>query len=267
MPTSAWFVGSYPNMTAQDLEVTVTATQETCTITAGDYYLDHPTSSLSLCDALATALNTHSLLSGVTCWLGRDRLIHVDGNGTSFSATWTDTDARDMLGFAGNLSPTATSHDATLVSDYLWVPDRPENPTARLSDIGYTVYDTVVSSSGNTSATIVASQHDSRVWNEFKPNAVPNAYYNDGGSALGGQWVTFYDTVVCKMRRFWVYRNYTHNEASTTDVNFSAAGALGPYKYRPASGALFMNEHNRKIANVEQYHDVTLPVVQVSEYA
>lgn len=263
MPTSSWWVGSWPDMAAQSISVD-SGGAEALSVTAGSYYLSHHTAALSACEALETALETHTAITTATVILSRDRLVRITCD-ASFTLTWTDTDLRDFLGFSSNLTPAATSFTADAVSDYLWVPDRPENPSARLGRHGDIVYDTVISQSGGASPYIVATQHDSRVYNDFDVRFVPNDYYDTGNDG-GGEYRTFFTSTLRRIRNFAIYRDTTHDETDTTDVALASGDHLGPYRMIPSGGPIgFRNM--REIANVEKLHRVQLSVVQATEYS
>lgn len=262
MPLSSWLIGSWPSMPAQSIAVTINANQETLVIASSDYYLEHHTASLSFLDALETALESHSEAPTVTVSLGRDRLVRITSS-AAVAIDWTSdgSGAQSMVGATGNLA-SATDHEMGAVSPFLWVPDRPENPSARLGRTGDTVYDTVVSGSAGdeSSQTIVATQFNVRTFNEFDFRYVPNEYFDTGSDTNnGGQYRAFFDTVVSQFRRFNLYRETIHDEADTTAVSLLSANRIGPYRYRPRGPIRFVND--REIANVEDLHRVRLPVI------
>lgn len=267
MPDSSWLIGSYPSMPEQTLSVTANAVTADVTIDAGSYYLHDHLSSRSLVEVTAAAIQSHTQITTCTGILSRDRMVRFTAD-IAFSLTWTDTVARDVLGFTGNLTPADTTHVADVVSQYLWVPDRESDPDARLGRDGDVMYDTVVSSSGGSDAHIVATQHDSRVINEFDFHHVRTAYFDTGVDVNnGGQYRAFFTEVLRRFRRFKVYENTLHDENSSTDVGLLAGDALGPYRFRPAGGGPIRFSNVRHIPKVEKYHRAVLPVVLTSEYA
>lgn len=263
MPLSSWWIGSFPDMADQTIAVTANAVAENLTIAAGSYYVAHHSSPSSLCEALEDALETHSEITTATVIMSRDRLVRATCD-VAFTLSWTDTDARDVLG-AANWAVSQTTQVAPNVSPYLWVPDRPENPSARIGRDGNTRYDTVVSMSGGSAANIVATQHDERTYNSFDVRFVRNEYYDSGSGSVGGEYRTYFDTVLRRFRRFAVYRQTLHDEADTTAAGLVAGNHLGPYRKVPGNGPIG-NVHNREIAHVERLHRVNLSVVQTSEY-
>lgn len=265
MATGAWFVGSVVNMPSQVMSVTANAVTENCTITAGSYYLDDSSSARSLVEATATALQTHSQISTATCIVSRDRLVRFTAD-VAFTLTWTDTEARDLLG-AANFGSNSTTQASTNVSPILWVPDRPENPSSRLGRDGDIQYDTVVSMSGGSPANIVATQHDERVYNSFDLRFIRNAYWDTGTGNVGGEFRTFHAQILRQLIRFKVYRQTLFDSASTTDVGLLSSNQLGPYRMVPPPGGPIAFQHTREIQNVERLHRVKLDVVQCSEYS
>jgi hypothetical protein len=263
MPTSDWLFGGIPNLAAQTWSVTSNAVTEDIVIPAGSYYLDDSSSALSLVSVVETALNTHSQITNtVSCYLARDRLVYI-ADDNPINITFTDTDARDILGFTGNLSGD-DGYTAQRVSPHLWVPDRPGITAARLGRHGDEVYDTQVSSSGGSDATIVATGHDVRLHNEFDYRHVPFDYY-DAGDDLGGQWRTFFTTTVRRFRHIKIYQNTLHDEASDTAVGLLNSNRVGPYRWR-ASGTIRYETRN-EFENVHNMGRASLPVVVVPEYS
>ena len=263
MPLSSWWVGSFPDLPTQTISVTANAVTEDLDIAAGSYYVAHHSGPLSLCEALETALETHSEITTATVILSRDRLVRVTCD-VAFTLTWTDTEARDVLGCA-NFGVSQTTQVAPNVSPYLWVPDRPADPSARLGRDGDTVYDTVVSQSGGSPANIVATQHDERTYNTFDVRFIRSQYFDSGVGSIGGEYRTFFDTVLRRLRRFALYRDTLHDEADTTSVGLINGNHLGPYRMVPGDGPIgFANR--LELPYVVRLHRATVSVVQTSEY-
>lgn len=263
----AWLIGSRPNVPETTVEVTANSVTENVTIPAGDYYLDDSTASLSLAEAWATALATHSEITAASCVLSQDRLMRtsatVNGTGT-FTATFpANSIVLDMLGYNSNLSPAAASFTADRISSYLWVPGRTESPQlSRLGTEGRYHYDTQILSAGTSHRTAVSnnkrrhalwkfySVDNARVWSEDE---------------LGGEWITFFDTVLVKAWLFKLYRNTTNDESSTSDVSLSSANRQGPYVMVHDGGEI-RSPYERTIPNVEQINTVTLEAHKTIEY-
>lgn len=261
--TGAWWFGARPSMPAQTWSVTSNSVTEDIVIPAGSYYLDDSSSSRSLVSVVETALNGHSQITNtVSCFLARDRLVRITDD-NPIDITFTNTDARDILGFTGNLSGTG-AYEAQNVSDFLWVPDRPADPDARLGRDGDTVDDTVFSSSAGTEATLVATQWDERTWNTFRVDHIPNAY-GDPGTDVGGTYRTFWHEVLRRFRNIAIYDSTLHDETSDTAVGLLASNRHGPYRWRPPGGPV-RYELPRVIPNVHRLHRVSIDVVQTAEY-
>lgn len=259
MPLSTWWIGSHPSMPSQSMQVTANASEETITVAAGDYYLHDSSSSFSYITALATALVTHTQISSVTITLGRDRLVHFVFDPAT-AIEFTDTEGRDMIGMNGNLAST-TDDDADTVSPFLWVPDRPENPSARVGRDGDIVYDTVVSATGGPDSTLVATGFNSRQFNDFDVRYIPDAYFDNGiDTNNGGQYRCFFDTVLRRFRRFKIYRNTLHTEGDETNVGLLGSNQIGPYRYRLNRGPLrFVNE--METGRVARLRRARIPVI------
>src|SRR5688572_3890186 len=122
---------------------------EDITIPAGSYYLEDSTGAYSLCEAVATALDTHTDLSGSACYLGTDRQVYIEVD-ANCTIAFTDIIARNMLGFqTADTSVNDTVHIASLISRYLWVPDKPESPMDAILGVdGHEVKDTKIGISG-----------------------------------------------------------------------------------------------------------------------
>lgn len=262
MATGSWLIGSYETMPAQTWSVTANAVTEDVTIAAGNYYLEDTTTSRSLCEAAQTALNSHSQVADATVVLGRDRLVHIDCS-VALAIDFTDTVARNMLGFQANLL-SATGHDASLISRYLWVPDKPESPEEAILGVeGYTVKNVRAGLSG-LNGHVVITQNDERVYNNFFWDCLlPDRFWTT--NELGGEWHEFWDTVVSQGLRFKLYRNATNDETSETAVNITAGNQLGPYKYR-FSGGRTQFDVRRKQPLADANFRVELPVIVVEDY-
>jgi len=269
MPLSSWLIGSVPNMPAQSMEVTAGGDTETIVVAAtgstGGWYLDDWQSALSYLSALETALETHSRITTATIHLGRDRLVHFAFD-TATAIEFTDSEGQALIGMNGDFA-SATSGVADAISRWLWVPDRPENPSARVGRNGDPVYDTVVSVSPGAASTIVATGFNTREFNDFDFRFIRNADFDSGVDANnGGEWRAFYDIVVRQLRLFKLYRQTQHDEADTTDVGLLASNLIGPYKLRHGRG-LLRNKNRREIKHVDRLHRVQLPVVVATEYS
>jgi hypothetical protein len=264
MVAGSWLVGSYEDMPAQTWSVTANAVTEDVTIPAGSYYLDDSTNSRSLVQAVATALNSHSQISDAVCLLAPDRHVFMETTATNFDVTFTDTVARNMLGFSANLSGDS-SYFAPLYSRYLWVPGKRESPSEAIQGVdGYTVKDTRAGLSG-LGGRVVVTHNDERTYNEFFWDCLTAARFWTT-SELGGEWHEFWDTVVSAGLRFKLYRGTTESSSVDTDVGLLASDQLGPYKHRFTQGGRVAFDVQRKQALADANFRVTLPVIVVADY-
>lgn len=271
MASSSWLIGSYESLPSESLSVTAGASTEGVSLATGSYYVIDPTSSVSLAAALEAALESHSNISTATVTLRENGLINVTCD-TAFTLNWpAGSIAQTMLGFTGNLSPSATSHLASLQSTYVWAADRNEIADARLGTDGWDVTDTVVGMSGTSN--MVATRQNVIKVNEFRWRAVV-------GNSVGGSrnlvWSTsdnnyefrqFWLTTISRFRQFKMYREINYSNVSSTDTDIANQTPLGPYKYRNQGQVSLEDALDRTIPNVEKYWNIRLPVVQVQEYS
>lgn len=260
--TSTFLLGSYPGLTAQDLTIETSGPiRETKTVAAGDYYLDDSQAGKSLLSQVAAAILSHSVVSAVELYVGRDRKVHL-ATTPGVKIEWDDTLLRDLLGWSTDLATSyATSYDAPLISPLLWSPGKTEISDSRLGTQGTPVYDSHVTWGAGTSAPIV-TQHNVAYENSFVWRYVANAR-SWTTSDLGGEYKAFWEYVIRKGWRFKLYRDLTDDPSSTTELSWS--GALGPYSIRPGRGDIAY-DHVREIANYEAFAKITLPVRLVSDY-
>lgn len=222
---TAWIVGS---VKGADYDVTIGASAQNV---AGDLYLYHPTSSLSLLGAMVDAM-TAAGVAGAAAVLTRDRRVKLSAAG-AFSVTWDDTTLRDILGFSGNLAA-ASSYTAPNVSPLLWSPAKPLRP--ELSPRGTAgirsplAYFTTSPADGST----FVVQHGSRVDQRYTCGMVAIDRVFTSAEA-GGEWVRFFDDCAAKGYSFYVYQDVTEESGSTTTATLT--GGLGPYAYTPQGRA------------------------------
>lgn len=261
--TTDLLVGSYPSLPSQTMSVTSSATTEAVVIAAGSRYLYDGGSALDLLLALATAINSHSVVSGCTVVIQRDLRVRIGAN-QNFTLTWpADGVLRGLLGFTGNLSPVANTFTATNISPLLWSAGRPAICEARLGTDGIPVHDTAI---GQAAPGIVrATSHNSYRRNTLSWRYVQNARVWTTSEA-GGEFFTFFREVLRQVRRFKVHRNVTEDLASTTAITLgSPLPSTGAYVYAPPSRPVEM-PWGREFPTVESLHPITCPVVQSPEY-
>lgn len=256
---SDWLIGSYPDFPAQSIAVEdELAASEAQSVATGDYYLIHPTASLSLADQLKAAVNAHSNISDCDTEIMESGKIRIWRTGASnFAITWTNTTVRDVLGFTGNL--TGASSYVASKSAYWWSANRKASPTmSPLGIAGKIVSDAVVGSAGDAT-TRVAENNTYRINNYFW-RYVPVARIWTSSEA-GGEWYAFHDAVIRKGRQFYLWPDV--DEDSTDDAtSVTLANGLGPYK-----AAKINWDYSREIVNVDRLARIDLPVIQVTEFS
>lgn len=263
--TTDLLIGSYPALPAQSISVTVGATTEVIVLPAGNYYLTDGTPGRSLLDALETAIGSHSLLlpADIEVRLLRNRSVRV-ASADACSVQWpSDGVLRDLLGFATNLSPAATSFAAPGISPLLWSAARTATYEARYATNGILVHDTAVGQSAPGIVTATA-------FNSYRTNTLMWRYVlNDRvwtSAEAGGQFVSFWGHCLRRMVRFKVYRNTTEDTTASTAITLGTVlPSSGAYIYAPTERVGAM-PFGREFGFHEYTHPITIPVVSSPEY-
>lgn len=255
MASSAWFFGS---RTLPASVVTVGATA--CNLAAGPYYLHTSTSSLSLATTLAAAIVTGV---GGTCTIQfqRNRLIRITFN-TNRAITWTSTDLRDLLGFEGAGSGSATTHTATLVSPLLWSPGYLATPATIYAVDGYTVNHQSVFKSDDGSQTFCDHYGDETHQELSWTHIVPGRMRVDEADDQGGTFHSFYQECLRYRRRIQWVESVDESDASS-DVA-TVTGFRGPYALREDFSG---NWYRRNVPYAEVSSPLELPLMMPAEYA
>jgi hypothetical protein len=265
MPSSSWLIGSYPSFQAANITVNAAPTgNEVKTIAAGDYYLYHTTAGLSLMKQLELALEDHTDITTVTVELLKNRKAKITSD-TSFTLTWgSSTILRNMLGFAGDLTPAAVSFTATNVSPYHWSPGRTEIAlNSPLGVEGARRKDTAVGESG-TGVFVATGHNDVRVA-EWRWRFCANARVWTSSEA-GGEHEVFWHNVLSQYRRFFHWRAVDEDDASGSSASLSTA--LGPYKMAPHRGLLeYPYAREGEYGMTDARHPVDLSAVKQTEYS
>lgn len=254
--TTAWIVGS-----VRGLDSTVTIAGSAQDI-AGDLYLYHPTSALSLLGAWVAAA-TAAGLGAPTAVLTRDRRVKL-GNGANFTVAWgTDPTLRDLLGFTGNLSG-ASSYTAPNVSPLLWSPAKPLRPD--LSPLGTAGIRTPLAywtQSPYDGSTFVVS-HGSRVDQRYSCVNVPRERVYPEDEA-GGSWIALFDQSASLGASFYVWPEVEEEDGSATAATL--ADGLGPYVLSPSGRApRWGYVRARGLEWLETHADITFDCRIVPEY-
>ena len=215
-------MGSYASMPATEVTVNASLTA----VTDGDFYLWDGTASWSLCALMQNTL-TAAGVAGGACVLQRDGKIKLSAAGV-FSVTWgVGTLLRDMLGFTGNISGSA-SYSAPNQSPLLFMPGKPETPTQqRLGSVGQKTHIVYVASSpyGGTAESV---SHGSVITaGYFFPLVDTDLMVDD--SNTGGTWGRWTEEVAVKAARWKLYREVLEDPTDTAAVTASLDQPLGPY--------------------------------------
>jgi len=252
---TAWLVGS---IKGADHDITIAGSAQNI---AGDLYLYHPTTALSLLGAWVTAA-TAAGLGAPTAVLTRDRRVKL-GNGANFTVTWDDT-VRDLLGFTSNLSG-ASSYVAPNVSPLLWSPAKPLRPElSPRGTLGLRTPQAYWTQSPYDGSPFVVSHGSGRIDQRYSCGmvAIDRVFTT---SQAGGEWVRFFEEVLAKGRSFYVYNDATEESGSTTAA--SLADGLGPYVFAPQGRApTWAYARSRGFEWVDKRADVAFSCRIVPEY-
>ncbi len=264
--TTAWMLGSEPDVPETTISVTCQAITEDLTIPAGDYYPWDSTAANSALDTLSDVLETHSQIGigDISPVLGRDRIPRFSGPFAFSINSWSDLTFRNILGFTGTEAIAGTTQAAAGFSRYLWSPGRCEIPDAPLGSQGLLYRDTAVGMSGN--GVVVRTTNNTGRKNRFQFRLVQRARVMTPTEGPG-EFASFWEAVVSRFYRWKLYRNVTEEDTATdtTDAALVSADVLGPYKWLTSTG-LHEFEYERSISRVELFSPVELPCLLVSEY-
>lgn len=266
MPTTCWCIGAYPDFPSFTIDVDDGTNDDTITVAAGDYYPVHGTSSLSLGNAIASAINAqHTTLSDVTFSITASGRVQFKSTGeTTFSIDFSVSTggiiARDTLGYTGNVSG-AHTHVAPTVSPLFWSPGKTESPVdAPLGVVGQKVRDAV---RGQAATSVMKG----RTFNSYRVNRFWWRFVaNDRGwtsSEANGEYYTFFDQVLSMLRQFILWRSISEDTSDTSTI-ITLTTSLGPYKF---TGDPRKWDLRRELKNVDKLHRIEFPVVQVAEFS
>lgn len=255
MTSSAWFLGS---RTLPASVVTVGATA--CNLAAGPYYLHSGTAALSLFSSLATAI-----VAGVggTCTIAlqRNRLVRITFN-TNRAITWTSTNIRDLLGFEGASSGSASTHTATLISPLLWSPGYLATPTTIYEVDGYEIDHQSIYKSDDGSQ-IYCDHYSSETWQELAwSHIVPTRLRVGEAEDQGGTFHEFHRECLRYRRRFLWVESVDESDASSDIATVSSF--RGPYALREEFDG---NWYRRNVEYADVSSPLSLPLLMPAEYA
>lgn len=262
MTASAWFIGSI-TIPAQTMQILQGATLEAIVLPAGTYYLRHSTAGLSLLDAMVTAINAHSLITGAAAVVRRDRRTQLSATQT-FSITWAaDNVLRNLLGFDANLTPVATSFASTYISPLLFSPGYLATPSTIEGVTGYTVpHQSIRKSADGTQ--VQCDHYGEETWQELSwTHIMPSRLRTAGTTAAqGGTFHQFFQQCAMLRRRFLYHQEIDEDDASTSAVTWDTA--LGCYVLRPEFDG---NWYRRNVPFADVSSPLDLPIHLVAEYA
>lgn len=227
---TAWTVGSaYIPLT------TVEVDNNPSQIAAGHYYLRHTTDALDLLFQIRTQLDG-ILGDGVSqVFIAKDRRVRISAP-APFNLEWP-TSLSSLLGFTGNLIGQST-YTAPSVSPILWSASKPETPQeSPLGTLGRKVFDNKFSTSPDTYQ--LSDGHHTHTVQTFAWSFVPTDRWQtiaqDTGATgtLQGEYTRFFQQVLVKAEKFWLYRAILEDTDSSEPVVWTD-NPLGPYGYRPA---------------------------------
>lgn len=263
--TTAWLMGSEPDVPATTISVTCNAVTEDLAIPAGDYYLWDSTAANSALDMLSDVLETHSEIGigDISPVLGRDRIPRFTGPLAFSIDSWSDLTFRDILGFTGTEAFASTTQAAAGFSRYLWSPGRCEIPDAPLGSQGLPYKDTAKGMSGD--GVVVATTNNTGRKNRFQFRLVQSARVMTSAES-NGEYVAFWDAVVSRYFRWKLYREVTEEDTAVDTTSANLLGeVLGPYKLLQRDG-LDEFAYSRSLSRVELFSPVEIPCLLVSEY-
>lgn len=225
MATSIWYLGSYPDLPAQTLNVGSDAV-----VAAGDYYLHDPASaSRSLLEVTQTALVSGGG-AGADVFLTKAGKVRIEFDG---SETCTlPALLGSLLGYT-TLSWTATGRTADALSPLFWSPGRPEIATMQpIGSTGVPVRDVVVGAApGHRKATY---QNEWRRAQHYLPFVASERVMTTDED--NGELVTFWREVLSAARQLIAIRNVAEDTADETNEATLTGTRLGPWVANVAGG-------------------------------
>ncbi len=260
--TTAWILGSEPDVPATTIEVTANAVTENIVLPASNYYPWDSTAANSALNQLHDALESHSEITSCTAFFGRDRLPVFTCDIAYSIDSWSDLTFRNILGFTGTEAFSALTQTPSGFSDYLWSPGRCEVPDAPLGSQGLPYHDTAVGMSGDN--VVIATTSNSGRKNRLVFRYVRNARVFTADE-LPGEYQRFWDVVVRRFYRWKLYRDITEEDTAADATQTPLTGdVLGPYKWLHTGDVSF--DYEREISRVELFNQVEMPCLLVDEY-
>lgn len=230
---------------------------------AGSIYGHHSTAALSYLDLFAALIASHTDITTVTVKVQEDRKLVVTSD-TAFTLDFnSNTILRDLGGFTGNLTPSNTVFRSPNIPQFLWSPDRTEDPSAALGSQGRKIWEGQDGEApgGNT----IRTRHTSKTVNDFTfPYIAIARLGTDPDSGSPGEYAYWWENFYAPALRWVLFRLETDDESSTTPMDLDEM--LGPYKPRAGSGLDFPWDREQSHATTDAFLRVELNVNKVPEY-
>ena len=252
---SSWVIGSQEDV--PDQTITVNATPYV--LSGSSWYLHDSNDSLNWMAQLEGILDNE--VANASVRLSENRHVRITAD-DAFAIIWSDsTETRDAMGFNASVGST-TDIVATNISPLFWSPSWPERPATPDDIDGWTVKDTVTTSSPS-GQTVRTTQHWESTLQEFDWAQVPIDRIWTVTPGLGGEYRRFFDDVLEPGVRFKLYSDVLESASSTTDAVLG--DALGPYKLR--GGRRNYAWYNRAIPNADQNTNIKIRCQVTDEYS
>lgn len=218
---ASWLVGSF--RLADDATIVVGGND--VIIPAGDYYLRHATTALSLIDVIEAGIAGE--YTGATVRILKNRKVEIDLNGNSETLVIPSA-LQEALGFTSSPYAAATSRTAENVSTLLWSAGWPETTTrSPVGVLGRKVSDRIMVASA-TGATYVVTKHHTTIMADLSWSAVrQDRTWTTDEDGLPGEFRRFFDVVIDPGYRMTLYPNVMEDDASSDEVTWP--DGLGPY--------------------------------------
>ncbi len=251
MAITEWLIGSEPLIDDTPFVVTVGANAENMTLPGGAYYLWDNGSNFDLVGILGDLIATHPDITTCSGYLGRDRLAHFAAD-VPFDLAWGEgsTAVRELLGFAGDLTPAAPTFAAPGQSYALWSPGKRGITSARLGHFGRPVYDSVYGGSANGPVRGVTHASFRRGDWQWKNVPVSRVW----SSEAPGEFIRWWMHVVPRALRFKLALGVDELDGNTSAFSYSAVSP--PLQFEIEGQPEF--KYKRSIKNVESRSMVEL---------
>lgn len=260
MATTIWYLGSYPDLPAQTVNVGSDAT-----VPAGDYYLHDPASAArSLLEVTQTALVSGGG-AGADVFLTESGKVRIEFSGSE-SVTLPAT-LGGLLGFT-TLSWTADGRTADELSPLFWSPGRPEiSMGAPQGSTGRIVRDVVQGRApGKRKSTY---QNEWREVRHVFPFLAQDRVQTTDEDA--GEFFVFWQNVVSLSRQLIAIRNVAEDRTDETTESVLTGTRLGPYvaalSDAGGDGASFRYQRSSGFEWTDAKADVSLDLETIGEFS